>query len=94
MWKLYLKDTASDTNYASPIDADSHHNLPSAYIEVAEFDCLRDEGIHYAEALRNEQIDVILNKTEGTVHGYDMVESSEIVLKSKALRIEVLKKSI
>ncbi|GAF13943.1 lipase [Bacillus sp. JCM 19045] len=64
MWKLYLKDTASDANYASPIDADSHHNLPSAYIEVAEFDCLRDEGIHYAEALRNEQIDVILNKTE------------------------------
>lgn len=93
MWDLYLKDTADDANYASPIDADSHHNLPSAYVEVAEFDCLRDEGIHYAEALMNEQIDVTLNRTEGTVHGYDFVEKSEIVLKNKALRIEALKKA-
>ena len=90
MWKLYLKDTSSNENYASPMDAESHNNLPDAYIEVAEFDCLRDEGIDYAEALKNEQVAVQLNMTQGTVHGYDMVESSGIVAQNKALRIKAL----
>lgn len=90
MWELYLKDTSSNENYASPMDAESHNSLPDAYIEVAEFDCLRDEGIDYAEALKNEQVAVQLNTTKGTVHGYDMAESSGIVAQSKALRIRVL----
>ncbi|UOQ87541.1 alpha/beta hydrolase [Gracilibacillus salinarum] len=89
MWDLYLKNVLTD-NYASPIDAESHKNLPNAYVEVAEYDCLRDEGIEYAEALKNAQVSVQLNRTKGTVHGYDMVESSEIVVQNKALRIKAL----
>lgn len=47
MWKLYLgQGVHPNKAYASPMEAASFNNLPDAYIEVAEFDCLRDEGIH------------------------------------------------
>ncbi|MFC7677761.1 alpha/beta hydrolase [Paenibacillus sp. GCM10028914] len=89
MWNLYLKGVSSG-RYASPIDVESHMNLPASYIEVAEYDCLRDEGIQYAEALRKEKVPVQLNITKGTVHGYDIVESSSITELNKEIRIKAL----
>lgn len=89
MWDLYLKGVSNDC-YASPIDVESHRNLPASYIEVAEYDCLRDEGIQYAEALRKEKVPVQLNITKGTVHGYDFVESSSITELNKEIRIKAL----
>ena len=51
--KLYQPDPSVGNNsYASPIEAESLEGLPPAYIEKAEFDCLRDGGILYAERLR------------------------------------------
>lgn len=35
----------------SPVEAESFEGLPPAYIETAEFDCLHDDGILYAEKL-------------------------------------------
>lgn len=92
MWALYVKDS-TDFLYASPIDAKSHNNLPAAYIEVAEYDCLRDEGLNYAEVLKENQVPLQLNITKGTVHGYDMVEKSDIVNQNKKIRIEALRKA-
>jgi acetyl esterase/lipase len=93
MWKLYLKDGVKDKiEYASPIEATSFKNLPNAYIEVAEFDCLRDEGINYAKALQENGIEVDLYKTIGTVHGFDIAEKSEIVYECVSRRINALKK--
>ncbi len=57
--------------YRSPVEADRFDSLPPAYIEVAEFDALHDDGICYAELLRNEGIAVELHETEGTMHGFD-----------------------
>ncbi|MCL6457480.1 MAG: alpha/beta hydrolase [Gorillibacterium sp.] len=94
MWKLYLKDGVHhNREYASPMEAASLENLPDSYVEVSEFDCLRDEGINFAEALMENGIHVELYKTKGTVHGFDIAEKSEIVLQSVARRIEVLKKA-
>lgn len=94
MWDLYLKNGLhGPKEYASPMEAASFTNLPNAYIEVAEFDCLRDEGINYAHALKNSDIGVELNITEGTIHGYDMEEASEIVLTNKMKRIQALQKA-
>jgi len=44
----------NDPNYIwySPVEADSFSGLPPAYIETAEFDCLHDDGILYAQLLR------------------------------------------
>lgn len=94
MWKLYFKDGVQDNReYASPMEAASFENLPDAYVEVSEFDCLRDEGIAYAEALQKSGVNVELNKTIGTVHGFEIAEKSEIVHQSVARRIEALKKA-
>ncbi len=94
MWKLYLKDGVPDNReYASPMEAMSFENLPDAYVEVSEFDCLRDEGIAYAEALQKSGVNVELNKTIGTIHGFEIAEKSEIVRESVARRIEALKKA-
>ena len=52
MWRLYLRDGwGSRRAYASPMEADSFAGLPDAYVEVEQFDCLRDEGIAYAAVL-------------------------------------------
>lgn len=94
MWKLYLKDGVhSKREYASPLEATSLENLPDSYVEVSEFDCLRDEGINFAEALIKSGINVELYKTTGTVHGFDIAEKSEIVHQSIARRIDALKKA-
>jgi len=94
MWKLYLKDGVhSHREYASPMEATSLANLPDSYVEVSEFDCLRDEGINFAESMQKSGVHVELYQTKGTVHGFDMAEKSEIVHRSVERRIEVLKKA-
>lgn len=92
MWQLYLgHGVHSNKEYASPMEATSLEDLPDAYVEVAEFDCLRDEGINFAEALKASGIPVELNQTKGTIHGYEIVENSEIVRQSIIKRVEALK---
>jgi acetyl esterase/lipase len=94
MWSLYLKDGVhTKREYASPMEATSLEYLPDSYVEVSEFDCLRDEGINFAEALRKSGIQVELHKTIGTVHGFDIAEKSEIVKESVARRIIALQKA-
>ena len=78
--KLYRPDlSVGNPVYASPIEADSLAGLPEAYIETAEFDCLRDGGILYAERLRKSGVSAELHNTEGTMHGFDIVLDSPIV---------------
>jgi acetyl esterase/lipase len=94
MWKLYLrKGTPISREYASPMEATSLENMPDSYVEVSEFDCLRDEGIDFAQALKRNGVQVELYRTKGTVHGYDIAEKSEIVHESVAKRIDALKRA-
>ena len=94
MWELYLRNGDHNLRaYASPMEATSFEDLPDAYIEVSEFDCLRDEGIQYAEALQKNGCHVELNKTVGTTHGFELAEKSEIVTLSINRRIGALKKA-
>ena len=81
----------SDYVYFSPVEAESFDGLPPAYIETAEFDCLHDDGILYAEKLRTTGIDVVLNETKGTMHGFDIMQKSEITQKALRARIEFMK---
>ena len=76
--------------YRSPAEADSHKHLPPAYIEVAEFDCLRDDGILYANLLRNEEIPVEFHETKGTMHGFDTVFNAPTTQKMIKTRAEYL----
>jgi acetyl esterase/lipase len=88
MWKLYLKDGDKGMlSYASPLAATSFSNLPPAYIETEEFDCLRDEGILYADKLKKNGISVILNEIKGSFHGFDQNHNRKIVQEAMHARI-------
>lgn len=92
MWQAYLpeKDFA-EIAYASPMEAASFADLPDAYVETAEFDCLHDEGIGFAKALEKAGVPVTVNQTEGTVHGYDVITKAPTTQKSIAARIAYMR---
>lgn len=92
--RFYRPDPyAGNHIYASPIEAGSLAGLPQAYIETAEFDCLRDGGILYAQRLRQSGVPVELYNTQGTMHGFDIVLKSPIVRSCVERRIAFLRRS-
>ncbi len=101
MWNSSLSDrigpmTRVDRNnpsyvYYSPVEAESFADLPPAYIETAEFDCLHDDGILYAQKLREAGVEVVLNETRGTMHGFDIVQKAATTKTALASRIMFMK---
>ena len=82
----------ADYIYYSPVEAGDFGGLPPAYIETAEFDCLHDDGILYAEKLRGAGVEVVVNETKGTMHGFDIMQKAETTQKALAARIDFIKK--
>ena len=78
--------------YYSPVEAESFEGLPPAYVETAEFDCLHDDGILYAEKLHKAGVEVTLNETKGTMHGFDIVQKAQTTKAALAARIEFMKR--
>jgi acetyl esterase len=91
MWKIYMRrGDFGMLSYASPLQADLT-GFPETYIETAEFDCLRDEGVLFGERLDLVGTKVYTNHTRKTVHGYDALFFSDLVKDCKAKRILFLK---
>ncbi len=86
-------ESRPDHVYYSPVEADSFEGLPTAYIETAEFDCLHDDGILYAEKLRNAGISVVLNETKGTMHGFDIMQKAPTTKETIKARVDFMKNS-
>ena len=78
--------------YYSPVETNNFHNLPPAYIETAEYDCLHDDGILYAKKLESANIKVVLNETKGTMHGFDICQKAKTTKTALLSRIEFMKK--
>jgi len=78
----------------SPVEAESFAELPPAYIETAEFDCLHDDGILYARLLNEANVAVTLNETTGTMHGFDIAVKAPTTLAAMAERIAFMKRLI
>lgn len=65
----YLSDPDDALDpYASPLFAESHAGLPTAWIMSCEFDKLRDDGVAYATALRSAGVEVHHEVLAGHVH--------------------------
>lgn len=95
MWEMYLKDaTDEEISIAVPMKNPLPDCLPPTYIETTEFDCLRDEGLAYAEHIRSVASCVEVNETRGTVHGYDTVTEHPIARESMEKRIEFMKRVV
>lgn len=90
MWQYYLKNKA-DLKEASPLQNELPSCVPPTYIEVTEYDCLHDEGVAYAEKLKAAGVDVTVNETYGTFHGYDTALKAEITKANVQQRIRFLK---
>lgn len=91
MWELYLRDGDQGTpQYAAPMLAWDFSGLPPAYVEVEEFDCLHDEGVAYARALKTAGVPVRLEEVEGTFHGFDFFIGKEISKTMAEKRIRAL----
>lgn len=92
MWSLYIKDPKDlDNRFAAPLEAESFSSLPDAYIEVCEFDPLRDEALMYADELNKAGITADVSFVPGAVHGFDMMMNTSLTEASKDRRIAALK---
>ncbi len=93
MWNAYLNGQMPEhIEYASPIEATSFENFPESYIEVAEYDCLRDEGIMLSERLKEEGVGVELHEVKNACHGFETATDSSITKECMNRRIQWLKK--
>ncbi len=92
MWEIYLKDGDKGMlSYASPMSTISFSNLPPAFIETQEFDCLRDDGNNYAHKLQKNNIEVTLKQLKGSVHGFDLNGNINLTKQALLERVNILK---
>ena len=70
-WNQYLEDpSAASHPHASPLRAVSTAGLPSAYVLVAEFDVLRDEGEAFAGRLIEGGVKTVTRRWASMNHGF------------------------
>lgn len=93
MWAMYLPAALSpeERAEASPMEAPLPGQIPNAYVETAEFDCLREEGLTYALRLMQAGAKVELLETKGTIHGYDVFARHPIAKENTARRACILR---
>lgn len=72
---------------ASPLRAASLAGLAPALVVVCEYDPLRDEGVAYAERLRQAGVAVRLSEYEGMIHGF--VRMAAIIDRTQDLLDEI-----
>lgn len=91
MWEIYLRNGIPEKEeYASPALAKDFSRLPPAFIEVCEFDSLRDEGIEYADALKNAGVSVEVSEIKGGFHGFDVFRHKALAKGAVEKRCRVL----
>lgn len=70
-WDQYLPESSAASHpHASPLQMQTPVGLPSAYVMVAEFDVLRDEGEAFARRLNACGVEVVTGCQVGMNHGF------------------------
>jgi acetyl esterase len=84
MFNNYLRSEADRTDWRfAPLEAEDLSNLPPAFIALAEYDPLVDEGTEYANRLKEAAVAVDLKVYEGMTHDFarlgNIVNEAELV---------------
>jgi acetyl esterase len=93
MWENYLGagyQERETSPYAAPARATDLSGLPPAYIQTAELDPLRDEGIEYAQRLMQAGVPTELHAFSGTFHGSGMAAHAEVSRRAAKEMVDVL----
>ncbi len=70
-WRRYLGGTDTTLNpYAAPLLATSLTHLPPAYIATAGYDPARDDGLAYAQGLRQAHVEAAYVCADDLAHGW------------------------
>ena len=93
MWNMYLKSGDQGMiKYAAPLNSDDFSNLPQAYVEPQEMDCLRDEAIAYAKKLQESGTMTEINIIKASYHGFDEDITSPLVQRVLKHRCDVMRR--
>ncbi|HVW65753.1 MAG TPA: alpha/beta hydrolase [Nitrosospira sp.] len=89
MFNNYLRNEADRTDWRfAPLEATDLSDLPPAFIALAEYDPLVDEGTEYANKLKAAGVPVDLKVYEGMTHDFarlgNIVNQAETVRKDMA----------
>lgn len=68
-WNQFLGGATASPD-AVPSHADSHVGLPPTMVLTAEYDVLRDEGVQYAQQLKDAGVEVSHRQQAGMLHGF------------------------
>ena len=91
-WDMYLKGIDEDqTKYASISQVEDLSYFPNTYIEVAEFDCLHDEGVEFGKKLGAQHVVEEVHEVSKSCHGYESAFKSSIVKRCMDRRIDWIK---
>lgn len=94
MWQIYLRKGIDEKHpgYASIQLENDLSDLVPAYIEVQEYDSLRDDGTEYADRLKEAGIPVELTENAGSIHGFDVLFWTDLSRTAMKKRIAALRR--
>lgn len=69
-WDQFVPSEHRSNPYAVPMRATSVEGLAPAFIQVAEFDPLRDEGFEWGERLTAAGVPTTVTHYDGQIHGF------------------------
>ena len=75
----YDQSDTSELEYKAPYFSTIFEGYPKTYIEVAEYDCLHDDGVLFFKKLEKENVDCSLTEVKSAMHGYDFKIKSNLV---------------
>ncbi len=90
-WDLYLKDVKKEEMKYVSLSEEVTKDFPKTYIETAEFDCLHDEGVEFANTLKEKGIPTEYYDIKRVCHGYENAFESRIMKESMEKRIKWLR---